>query len=123
MKSTILHIGKDSISIDEPIVILFGENATEAIRDVSVLQRFEDAIDSFVFRVGDAVHFGDQVYHVSHVGENVGENLVELGHVTFVFDPFDPDHFIETSVYLTPHTVPTIEEGMTINYLSKSTDA
>lgn len=123
MKSTILHIGKDALSTDEPIMILFGEHATEAIRDVSVLQKFEGEISEFVFRVGDEIHFGDHVYHVSHAGENVGANMMELGHVTFVFDAFDPEHFIETSVYLTPPTFPTVELGMNIHYLSKSQGA
>ena len=123
MKSTILQIGKDAISENEPILILFGENATEPIRDVSVLQGFEGDVSEFVFHVGDAVHFGEQVYQVSHVGENVGMNLKELGHVTFVFDAFDPEHFIETSVCLIPHTFPTLELGMTIQYVSNSQGA
>ncbi|MGP6138706.1 MULTISPECIES: PTS glucitol/sorbitol transporter subunit IIA [unclassified Jeotgalibaca] len=119
MKSKVMHIGKDAISTNERILVLFGENATEAIRDVSILQAFEEEVSAFVFHINDEVHFGDQIYTVSYVGENVGANLVELGHVTFVFDEFDPEHFIETSVYLTPHQLPKIELGMMIQYVSK----
>lgn len=119
MKSVILRIGKDAVSPDEPILVFFGENATEAIRDVSILQRFEKEISSFVFHIGDEIHFGNQIYKVSYVGENVGANLVTLGHVTFVFDEFDPNHFLETSVYLTPHRLPVLEIGMTVEYVTK----
>lgn len=119
MKSKVVHIGKDAISSDEPILVFFGEDATGAIRDVSIIQVFENEITSFQFHIDDEIHFGNQIYTVSYVGENVGQNLVELGHVTFVFDDFDPEHFLETSVYLTPHQLPTIEEGMEIQYVSK----
>ena len=102
---------------------MFGENATEPIRDVSVLQRFEGEVSDFDFHVGDEVRFGEQVYEVAYAGGNVGMTFRELGHVTFVFDAFNPEHFIETSVYLMPHTFPTLEEGMTINYVSKSQGA
>ena len=41
MQSTVIQIGKDAIDKDDPVVILFGETATEALQNVSVIQRFE----------------------------------------------------------------------------------
>lgn len=117
MKSKIVHVGKDAFS-KEPILILFGEDATDAIRDVSLLQKFEEDIHDFQLQIGDHIYFGDQVYTITHIGKSVSANLMSLGHVTFVFKPFDPQNIIETSIYLSPHNLPEVAAGMTITYQS-----
>ena len=116
MISEIVHIGKEAVSTEENILILFGEDASPAIKNVSVLQSFKKKDADFELKLNHTITIGDQVYTITFVGENVSANLRALGHVTLVFKEFDEDNFIETSVYLTPHQLPHIETGMTITY-------
>ncbi len=40
--ATITAIGKDALSSKDPMIILFGPEATDALRDVAVIQQFDD---------------------------------------------------------------------------------
>lgn len=119
MKSTIIHIGKDAIDEKEPILVLFGEEASSAIKNVSILQSFKEAYQTITLNEKDQIIFGDQVYTVEHVGENVNSNLQSLGHVTLVFKEFNQENFLETSVYVSPYRLPKLSEKMEIQYISK----
>lgn len=119
MKSTITHIGKDAIDKKEPILVLFGEEASSAIKNVSILQSFKGVDQTINLNEKDQIIFGDQVYTVEHVGKNVDANLQSLGHVTLVFKEFNQENFLETSVYVSPHELPELSEEMEIQYISK----
>ena len=43
--ATITAIGKDALSSKDPMIILFGPEATDALRDVAVIQQFGSADD------------------------------------------------------------------------------
>lgn len=118
MISEITHIGKDAISTEENILILFGEDASTSIKDVSILQAFKKTDRDFELQKKDKLVFGNQEYDVEYVGENVSANLRALGHVTLVFKEFDHENYIETSVYLSPYKLPEVQTGMEIKYLS-----
>lgn len=118
MKSKITHIGKDAIDKTEPILVLFGEQASPAIKNVSILQLFEKEDYTFNLNEEDQITFGDQVYTIQHVGENVNANLQSLGHVTLVFQKFDHENFLETSVYVSPYELPELSKDMEIQYIT-----
>lgn len=119
MKSKVVHIGPNAIDEKEPILVLFGEDATPAIKNVSVLQKFEKDTDFFDLKSGDQLSFGGQIYDIQHVGQNVNANLHSIGHITLIFKEFNQERYLETSVYLHPYNVPAITKGMQIEYISK----
>ena len=118
MKSKIICIGEKAIDPKEPILIFFGNEATPAIKDVSILQEMEKG-HSFTLSTDDQIVFGDQVYTIEHVGEHVNASFQSLEHLTLVFKEFDAEHYLETTIYLSPYKIPHVAEGMEINYLSK----
>ncbi|MDE1549005.1 PTS glucitol/sorbitol transporter subunit IIA [Jeotgalibaca caeni] len=118
MKSKIIRIGKDAVNEKEPILILFGDRATAAIENVSVIQTFTETAEDFQLVKGDIIRIGDQDFTIEHVGNNVQANLNTIGHITIVFSEFNENHFLETSVYASPHHLPRLEVGMEIQYQS-----
>lgn len=116
MKSAITRIGKDAINEQEPILILFGDQASEAIEEVSIIQSFTEKEKGTLLSKGDQIVIGGQSYVIEHIGKNVNENLHSLGHLTIVFKEYDPERFLETSVYVTPYQLPRLEIGMEIDY-------
>lgn len=119
MNSKIIRIGKDAVSEKEPILVLFGENASTAIEDVSVLQSFNEKPADFRLKNGDEIVIGEQIYTIEHIGKNVNHNLQSLGHITLIFQAFNPERFLETSVYVSPYQLPQLKVGMEIKYQSK----
>ncbi len=118
MQSTVIRIGKDAIDKDDRMVILFGETATEALQNVSVIQRFEQNDPWTELRRGDAILFDEQEYTIAFIGSSVHENLRSLGHTTFIFKS-EGEAPLDTSVYLAPYTMPAITDGTTITYKTK----
>ncbi|CZQ81324.1 phosphotransferase system glucitol/sorbitol-specific iia component [Trichococcus palustris] len=118
MQSTVIQIGKDAIDKADPVVILFGETATEALQNVSVIQRFQQTDRWTDLRRGDAVFFDEQEYTIAFIGSSVHENLRSLGHTTFMFKS-EGEEPLETSIYSAPYTRPAIMDGTTIMYKTK----
>lgn len=53
--STITAIGSEALDPNDNIVILFDNKATDKLRDVAVLQKFDEAtpVEKFVFKKDD----------------------------------------------------------------------
>lgn len=114
-KAIVKSIGKEAISEKEPLIILFDESATEALKNFSVIQQFETKTEK-ALTVGDSLSFDKQEYKIVQVGPLADENLASMGHVTLVFKEFDQDNKLDNALYLEPHELPTIQVGTVIQY-------
>ncbi|WP_407893314.1 PTS glucitol/sorbitol transporter subunit IIA [Lacticaseibacillus sp. N501-2] len=118
--STVTAIGTHALDPADPLVILFGESATAALRDVAVIQQFADpnAQATLTIAVGDQVAIGDVAYTVERVGELANQNLQTIGHVSLIFDRI-PDQPMENALYLKPQVKPQLQVGSTITYITQ----
>lgn len=118
IKSEVIEIGAKAVSKDEPMVILFDETASPRLREVSVIQRFEnDVAKNYDLKIGSKIQIDDQVYHVKYLGELVESNLTTIGHTVLNFKPVpEKEHLQENVLYLEPYTIPVIKQGTQIIY-------
>lgn len=118
--SKVTAIGANALDPTDPLVILFGESATAALRDVAVIQQFDDpkAQVALTIAVGDQVVIDGQTYAVKRVGQLANQNLQTIGHVSLIFDQI-PDQPMENALYLEPKVKPQLAVGSTITYITK----
>lgn len=115
-KAKVIHIGAQATDHTEPILLFFGEGATEGLQEHSIIQKIEHPAE-VELKVGGQVIFGEEAYQVTYVGKFANKNLQTIEHVSFVFSE-EPQEKMESSVYLIPAKVPTITTGMEIIYQS-----
>jgi len=112
MQATVTEIGKHAIDDSEKMIILFGETATDTLKQHAVIQSFPEK-DQVTLAEGDHLKIGDTNYTITKVGSFANSNLQSIAHSTLI----DEDDVIRNGVYLTPHQLPKITIGTTIDYL------
>lgn len=119
-QASIVSIGEEAVAGDDPLVILFGEGATDALKRVALVQRFEDptAQAELTLKPGDAVRIDDTPYTIQAVGHLANANLQSLGHAALVFSPVPAEDMLQSALYLTPTKRPRFEVGTTLTYVS-----
>ncbi|MFS7002080.1 PTS glucitol/sorbitol transporter subunit IIA [Carnobacterium maltaromaticum] len=113
---TVTSIGPQAISEQDPIIILFGEEATEDIRQVSVIQAFEDGREMIELKKGQTIKFDNQSYTIEAVGSLAVDNLNSIGHITLSFTEVPAEDMLGNGIYLSPQELPTISVGTKISY-------
>ena len=113
---TVTAIGENAISKKDPMIILFGEQATDDIRTVAIIQSFEEDKETVKLQSGDTISFDEQVYTIETVGSLANENLNTIGHITLSFSEVPEDDRIESGVYLSPYELPEVSIGTKITY-------
>ncbi len=118
LKSTIKAIGANALSPKDQMVILFGDKATDALRDVSVIQEFADpkAQKTMNVKVGDHLYINGIKFRVAGVGSLTNPNLQQIGHATLVFKPVPSVDQLANAIYLTPTAKPVFAEGTELVY-------
>ncbi len=114
-KAIVTDIGAQAIDTKEPILILFGETATQALRQVSIIQKISEEGDWQAHK-GAEISLDDQVYTVTRAGRLAQKNLKELGHVAIVFQAVPHEDAMENALYVTPYDLPVIKKGTEIIY-------
>lgn len=114
----ITAIGESAISQKDPLIILFGEQATEELRKVSVIQSAVSNGQVVFLKPEGKILFDDQEYTILDVGTLANENLNSIGHVTLNFaqPPEAKEDRIENGVYLSPFDLPNLTVGSKITY-------
>lgn len=112
-KTEIIRIGEQAVN-EEPLLILFGESVTPELAIHSIVQRKKDE-QPIELKIGSEIHFGEQVYHVTALGQLVNQNLNEIGHATLYFKKSETTS--ANGVYLEPEVLPNVEAGMEISFL------
>lgn len=115
MKAVVTEIGVRALDEKEPIIILFGENATDSLKEYSVIQKFEES-QSLEMKTGDLLKIDEQEYTIQYVGPFANKNLNSIAHVTLVFSEVPKEDAIVNGLYLAPSRLPTINVGTIIEY-------
>lgn len=118
LRTKITAIGDSAVSSKDPLIILFGEQATEELRKVAVIHRIVSEEQTVDLHSGGTISFGDQVYTIQHVGSLANANFNSIGHVTLIFSelPDDEEDKIENGLYLSPYALPKLTEGLEVTY-------
>ncbi|SES79459.1 PTS system, glucitol/sorbitol-specific IIA component [Salinibacillus kushneri] len=112
-KSTIKEIGALVPSFEEEkVVILFGPQAPDELREMSVIHEIEETSDQPI-QEGGTLRIGDQTYTITAVGSAANDNLKELGHISVYFKE-PADNVLPGAVFVSPSQFPTFNEGNTI---------
>lgn len=100
--STIQEIGPEAVSDNENVVILFNETATPHLKQVSVIQKFEQDsnINSFLLKKDDSITINGQTYLVLFIGSLVKVNMRSMGHATLIFTDEVPEEPMKNAIYL-----------------------
>ncbi|WP_294761004.1 PTS glucitol/sorbitol transporter subunit IIA [uncultured Lactobacillus sp.] len=119
--ATITKIGKQAIEPKGNMVILFGENVTPELVDVSVIQKFnaQTPVSSFIMKKGDTITIDGQTYIADFVGSMVTSDMRALGHVTLFFNQKKSKNPLANGVYFIiedKQTMPEFNIGDDIVY-------
>ncbi|WP_461226913.1 PTS glucitol/sorbitol transporter subunit IIA [Lacticaseibacillus suihuaensis] len=118
IKATITAVGPKALSDRDPMVILFDDSATAALRQVAVIQRFLDQAAQRKLRLaaGDTLTIDETTYTITAVGALANANLQSIGHVTLMFAPQPKDGGLANALYLSPAIRPRVVVGSTLDY-------
>lgn len=119
--STIEAVGPEAINPKENIIILFNETATEDLKKVSVIQKFDKdtAPSSFVLKKDDTVTIDGETFLALYVGPMVDMNMKAIGHATLVFTDEVPKKPLKNAIYLEKDedaSLPMVKVGDWITY-------
>ncbi|EOL43544.1 PTS glucitol/sorbitol transporter subunit IIA [Enterococcus caccae] len=115
MKAIVTEIGASALDEKEPMIILFGENATEGLKEYSVIQKFQE-LPTLDIKKGNLLRIDEQEYTIQYVGPFANNNLNSIAHVTLVFAEVPEEDAIVNGLYLDPSQFPTIKVGTIIEY-------
>ena len=96
---------------EEKMIVLFGDNAPVDLADYCyniIINPLEGSIQP-----GQSVHFDNQTYIITAVGNVVEKNLTNLGHITLRFDGAT-DAELAGTLYLEAKELPEIKVGTQI---------
>lgn len=101
--ATINKIGRQAVELENEMVLLFGDNVSLDLVEVSVIQKFDQQIplDNFVFSTGDTITIDKKTYVASYVGSMVENNIKTLGHVVLLFTTLNSEKPLANAIYLT----------------------
>ncbi|KAF1295533.1 PTS sorbitol transporter subunit IIA [Enterococcus sp. JM4C] len=116
MKAIVKEIGSQALSDKEPLVILFGDTATPALKKYSVIQTISEETP-VELKVSGKILFDGEEYTIQYVGNTANQNLQAIGHLTLIFDAVPEEDRIVNGVYLTPYVVPNFNKNTEIVYL------
>lgn len=115
-KSIVQNIGEMALDFkEEKILILYGPEAPQELKDIAVIHEFEDKTN-LTLEAGGTIIIGGQEYQLEGVGSEATKNLKELGHISIYFNK-KPEDILPGAVYARPHELPQIRKGSFIEFL------
>ncbi|MGX7059349.1 PTS glucitol/sorbitol transporter subunit IIA [Vagococcus humatus] len=116
-QAKIISIGPKAIDSHENILILFGEEVTDTLREFSIIQELDES-EKLVLKTGSQIKFNDQTYVVEQVGASANEHLNSIGHISVIFDKSPKEDLLgSSSVYVSPYRLPDLSVGDMITYV------
>lgn len=112
IKMKVISVGERALNAEDGLVILFGKEVSDRLKEVSVIQEFEH-IDQFDVKKGMQLMVDDQQYRVAYVGDLVKSNLETVHHTVLDFNAV-PDEPRSNAIYLEPQNFPVIHAGSQI---------
>lgn len=93
---------------EEMFFVLFGMQAPQELRDISVIHEYEKATDGIYFQEGSKIHINGVTYTVREVGNMANANFDELGHVAVYLKE---EKILPGAIKMTPYVFPEIRVG------------
>lgn len=84
-ETLVTNIGKEAYFEDYPLLILFNEEVPDELRDSCILHRFLSTPTPEKFVCGAKIHFDQEEYIVTEIGNVAFENFRQFGHLSFYF--------------------------------------
>ena len=114
-KTTVTEIGPlVSEFLGANLLIIFNDNAPDALREMAVLHTIEDFSDPV--KVDDIIAFDGKEYLVTAVGGEANETLEKMGHCTFCFTGKDQAE-IPGQIELIGEGLPEVKIGTVIEIM------
>lgn len=111
MRTQITKIGAQVSAFNEDkILILFGEDAPEALEDYSVVHQPLTSPEKPPFELGKTLRLGDGEYRIVGVGDRANEQFCRIGHVCFYFS-WERKDLLPGAVQLYPEKLPNLKVG------------
>lgn len=117
IQSQIIEIGDMAFFEDYRILILFNETAPPALKEVSIIHRFQSEPPQSLLAKGSTIIFNDQEYVVEKLGELANQTLHDLGHASLYFGLDDSTELLPGAILLHPYRLPELRVGDTIKFI------
>ncbi|MGM7723905.1 PTS glucitol/sorbitol transporter subunit IIA [uncultured Metabacillus sp.] len=115
-KSIVKEIGALALSFEEEkIVILFGPQAPQELKEVAVIHEFEEDSSDEPIKVGGILQVDDQQFTITAVGSAANNNLKELGHISIYFSE-PAEQVLPGAVFASPYELPKFKDGSVIEF-------
>ncbi|RAS80769.1 PTS glucitol/sorbitol transporter subunit IIA [Priestia endophytica] len=117
-KSIVKEIGELALSFEEEkIMILFGPQTPEGLREVAVIHEVEEDQSESPIKEGHTFKIDNQEFTVTAVGSAANNNLKELGHISIYFNE-PTEEVLPGAVFASPHALPQVKNGSVIEFKS-----
>lgn len=114
-KTKVLEIGSMVPAFEEEmLVVLFGTNAPNELKDISVIHEPQSKFENDSIKEGTKLQMGGNTYTVSKVGSLANANFEELGHLSIYFK--DTDDLLPGAIQVEPGVFPQVEIGEEISF-------
>lgn len=114
-KSNVQEVGEMALAFEEEkVIILFGPQAPNELREVSIIHEAVEDSDEPIKKGGNFV-VDDQVYTIEAVGSSANDNLNELGHISIYFQDV-PEDVLPGAVFVSPKQLPKVSNNSTIEF-------
>ena len=117
VSAQIVSVGGKAISPDDKMLILFNEKATHDLKEVSLIQKFNDDVNEINLNSSSKIKINSEVYDIKYLGKLVNDNLKQIGHVTLAFKA-KPQNPLESTIYLGNVVFPKVKVGDFIEYIN-----
>jgi len=117
-KTAITNIGSEAEEfISENMIILFGENAPQELREICYTIKIEPIYDTL--KPGMHLKINNISFLITAIGYAAEENLKNLGHITINFDG-STTAALSGTIYVEKKPIPAICIGDTISIVSET---
>ncbi|WP_010531684.1 PTS glucitol/sorbitol transporter subunit IIA [Lentibacillus jeotgali] len=115
-KSTVKQVGPLALAFEEEkVVILFGPDAPDELKEVSIIHEAEEDSDNEPIKKDGKFAVDNQEYTITAVGSSANDNLKELGHISIYFSEPNED-VLPGAIFASPSKLPDIQDGSVITF-------
>ncbi|WP_419893314.1 PTS glucitol/sorbitol transporter subunit IIA [Oceanobacillus kimchii] len=112
--SFVKEVGSLALAFEEDkVVILFGPEAPQELRDVSIIHEVNQEDNDAPIKNGGELQIDDQIYKVTAVGTSANKNLKELGHISIYFSEPN-EEILPGAVFVSPSKYPKLDKNSKI---------
>lgn len=116
MRTTIIQIGAEvSAFMKDKILILFGEEVPDTLKDFAIIHEPLSGLDEKPFEVGKTIQLASKEYKIVQVGSRANEQFLKLGHVSLYFGSAGED-LLPGAVRLAPEQPPKLQIGDVLEF-------